>query len=235
LNYRFLNFLNFSCPSPIFQYVIVVIKSNPNPNGTILYDHIFIANIPGQKVPITLLYNHHESLINAAVLIGKIHKVHEISGHGWFGRWRSRCHGSCGKACAGHQQATKHGIRNALRNSFCLRGYQIRMQTLRPLPMLHRIRPRQPSNLSNLSNQILMTRDSPQTKLFTKASNGTTRQTMARRPIQRFSSTSTRPFIQTRKSHALLQTHTTSPTHGLTNPNPLPTHKTARPAASNAP
>ena len=129
---------------------------------------------------ITLLYNHHESLINAAVLIGKIHKVREISGHGWFGRWRSRSHGSCGKACAGHRQATKHGIRNALRNSFCLRGYQIRMQILRPLPMLHRIRPRQPSNLSNLSNQILMTRDSPQTKPFTEASNGTTRQTMAR-------------------------------------------------------
>lgn len=77
LNYRFLNFLNLSCPSPIFQYVIVVIKSNPNPNGTILYDHIFIASIPGQKVPTTLLYSHHESLINAAVLIEKIHKVRE--------------------------------------------------------------------------------------------------------------------------------------------------------------
>jgi hypothetical protein len=77
LNYRFLNFLNLSYPPPIFQYVIVVIKSNLKPNGTVLYDHVFIINIPGQKIPITLLYNHHESLINAAVLIGKIHKVRE--------------------------------------------------------------------------------------------------------------------------------------------------------------
>lgn len=77
LNYRFLNFLNLSYPPPMFQYVIVVIKSNPNPNGTVLYDHVIIINIPGQKVLITLLYNHHESLINAAVLIGKIHKVRQ--------------------------------------------------------------------------------------------------------------------------------------------------------------
>jgi len=75
LGNRFLNFLNLSYTPPIFQYVVVVIKSNSNPNGTVLYDHIFIANIPEQEVPITLLYNHYESLINAAVLIEKIHKV----------------------------------------------------------------------------------------------------------------------------------------------------------------
>jgi len=75
LNYRFLKFLNLPYPPPIIQYVIVVIKLNPNPGETVLYDHIFITNIPGQKVSITLLYNHHKRLINAAVLIGKIHKV----------------------------------------------------------------------------------------------------------------------------------------------------------------
>lgn len=224
LNYRFLNFLNLSYPPPIFQYVIVVIKSNPNPNETVLYDHIFIANIPEQKVPITLLYNHDESLIKAAVRIGKIHKVRENKWT-WLVRtleiqvsWVMRqglCRTSTGNKVWNPKCSKKFilspGLPDSDANSPATSNATSDSASSAQ-------QPQQP----NSSDQ-----DSAQTKPFTKASNGTTRQTMTRRPIQRFSSTSTRPFIQTRKSHALPQTHTTSQTHGLTNPNPLPAHKTA--------
>lgn len=45
-----------------------------------------------------------------------------------------------------------------LREIHSVSGAKIQMQIHRLLPMLHRIRP---SNLSNLGNQILMTRDPP--------------------------------------------------------------------------